>query len=72
MLNIIAHLKAFRQDLYDLFPSRSDAIMDLIDSLSSQTNADSIVKLSLNAHHRRNHESTYAAIQHFFKIYTRK
>jgi hypothetical protein len=40
--------KEFRQRLYDWFPKRADSSMDLIDALSSNTQTDSVVKLSLN------------------------
>ncbi|MBL6983920.1 MAG: hypothetical protein ISR58_22265, partial [Anaerolineales bacterium] len=40
-------LQAFRQDLYNYFPHRADAIMELIDALASNLNARSVVELSL-------------------------
>jgi hypothetical protein len=50
---IIPVLKNFRDKIYQLFPSRQDAAMDLVDSLSSNTSATSVVELSLNSLHRR-------------------
>ena len=38
----------FRQSLGNLLPYRSDALMNLIDSLCSNTSAQSIAELSLN------------------------
>tara|TARA_B110000091_G_scaffold212245_1_gene258571 strand:- start:128 stop:1681 length:1554 start_codon:yes stop_codon:yes gene_type:complete len=43
----LQHLQNFRQQLYELFPSRRDAIFELIDSISSYANnCKSIVELS--------------------------
>ncbi len=48
-------LKNFRDKIYQFFPSRRDAAMELVDSLSSNTSAKSVVELSLNPLHRRNY-----------------
>jgi hypothetical protein len=45
---MVIPLAAYRQGLYDLFPRRADALMDLLDALSSNTTARSVVELSLN------------------------
>ncbi len=58
-------LKQFRQRLYTSIPYRTDATMDLLDALSSNTTAQSVVELSLNPHFRRNYNSVYDSIQHF-------
>ncbi|MFT4693318.1 MAG: hypothetical protein ACI8TE_000207 [Francisella sp.] len=43
----LQYLQSFRQELYDLFPLRKDAIFKLIDSISSYANnCKSIVELS--------------------------
>ena len=43
MLNeIVPVLKRFRDKIYDFFPLRQDASMELIDALSSNTSANSI------------------------------
>ena len=44
----IEQLKQFRQQLYTSIPYRADATMDLLDALSSNTTAHSVVELSLN------------------------
>ena len=36
----------FRQDVYDWFPHRADALMDLLDAASSSPGARSVVELS--------------------------
>jgi hypothetical protein len=65
MQTTIEQLKQFRQQLYTSIPYRADATMDLLDALSSNTTAHSVVELSLNPHFRRNYKSVYDSIQHF-------
>jgi hypothetical protein len=62
----IATLQEFRQNLYNLFPYRADALMDLVDALASNTNAHSVVELSLSPLFRREYSSVYDAIEHLF------
>lgn len=62
----IATLQEFRQNLYNFFPHRADALMDLIDALASNLNARSVVELSLSSLFRREYSSVYDAIEHFF------
>jgi len=52
---IVPSLKKFRDRIYQLFPSRQDAAMELLDSLSSNKTASSVVELSLSPLHRRNY-----------------
>jgi hypothetical protein len=54
---IIAQLTQFRQQVYQSFPSRRDALMDLVDTLSSNTAARSVAELSLNALFRREYSA---------------
>jgi len=61
-------LASYRQALYDLIPRRADALMDLLDALSSNTTARSVVELSLNAPFRPAYGSVYTAIHHFFPL----
>ncbi len=63
---IIPVLKNFRDKIYQLFPSRQDAAMDLVDALSSNTSATSVVELSLNPLHRRNYCSITRALDEFY------
>lgn len=56
MLNTsLPSLKNFREQIYRFFPSRRDATMELVDSLSSNKTARSVMELSLNSVHRRNY-----------------
>ncbi len=64
----IEDLKQFRQEVYEFFPIRSDALLELLDSLSSNITARSIVELSLSPHFRREYSSIYDAIKFFFKV----
>lgn len=52
---IVPVLKNFRDRLYRFFPSRRDAAMELVDALSSNRTARSVVELSLSPLHRRNY-----------------
>src|SRR5262245_43559114 len=52
---IVAVLKDFRDRIYRFFPSRQDAAMELVNALSSNKTATSVVELSLNPLHRRNY-----------------
>ena len=58
--------QAVRQALYESFPSRADALFDLLDSLSGRQNAQSPVELSLEATFERQYSSVYDAIEYFF------
>ncbi|MBU1660468.1 MAG: transposase [Chloroflexi bacterium] len=62
----IVALQEFRQNLYNYFSHRADAIMELIDALASNYNARSVVELSLSSLFRREHSSIYDAIEHLF------
>lgn len=59
-------LTQFRQQMYDCFDHRPDAIMSLLDALCSNTTAQSVVQLSLNAVFNHSYNSVYDAIDHFF------
>jgi hypothetical protein len=61
----LEQLKQFRQQLYSSLAYRGDAIMDLLDALSSNTTAKSAVELSLNPLFRREYGSVYDGIQQF-------
>ena len=55
----LEQLKQFRQQLYSSFACRGDTIMDLLDALSSNTTAKSVVELSLNPLFRSGYGSIY-------------
>lgn len=59
-------LTQFRERLYRSLPGRGDAIMDLLDALSSNQYARSVVELSLSPAFRRGHSSFHRAIDRFF------
>src|SRR5690348_16879942 len=52
--------------MYQFFHRRRDATMELVDSLSSNVNAKSVVELSLNPVHRRNYCSITRAVGEFY------
>ena len=64
---ILNPLKNFRNKIYDYFSHRRDAAMDLVDALSSNTNAQSVVELSLNPSHRRNYCSITRIFDEFYQ-----
>jgi hypothetical protein len=55
-------LTQFREQVYQNFNKRADALMDLLDALSSQNKARSVVELSLETCFRREHTSVFKAI----------
>jgi hypothetical protein len=55
-------LTQFREQVYQNFNKRADASMDLLDALSSNSRARSVVELSLEACFRREHTSVFKAI----------
>ena len=62
---IINDFKKFRDTLFACFSYRADATMELIDALSGNTDADSVVQLSLSPAFRRNYGSIREAISSF-------
>jgi len=63
----ISQLEQFRQELYEAFDHRADALMELLDALSSTPNAQSVAELSLSPFFRRGYGSVYDAIACFFQ-----
>jgi len=59
-------LERFRKDLYDWLPHRADALMDLVDALTSNTTARSVVELSLSPEFRRQYPSVHDGIENLF------
>lgn len=62
----IDHLTEFRQQLYDGFDHRADAMMFLLDAICSNTTASAVVQLSLNPVFDYSYNSVYDAIKNFF------
>lgn len=60
-------LEQYRQRLYESLPNRADALMNLVDALSSDTMARSVVELSLNQAFRYEYSSVYDAIGNVFQ-----
>lgn len=68
MINIIvAQFQTFRHRLFQLFPYRAGATMDLIDAVSAMTTADSVVKLSLSDLFRRTYSSLTDVLSSLFR-----
>jgi len=62
----VEKLKSYRQKFYCLFEKRSDATFELVDALSSNTQAQKIVELSLNPLYRRNYCSITRSVDEFY------
>ncbi len=60
-------LEQFRLDLYEALPYRQDTLLDLLDALSSNTTARSVVELSLSPFFRREYSSVSDGIDNFFQ-----
>jgi hypothetical protein len=60
-------LKQFRERVYHSFEQCADGLMDVLDALSSQTNARSVVELSLEPTFQRSYHSLYRAIDGWSK-----
>ena len=59
-------LSQFRHDVYAWFAHRADALMDLLDALSSTPGARSVVELSENPLFRRQYGSVHDGIEQLF------
>lgn len=55
-------LEQFRQRVYQNFNNRADTLMELVDALSSNTDASSVVELSLNPAFRRHYTALYKGV----------
>jgi DDE superfamily endonuclease len=64
---IVNVVKNFRDKVYHLFHCRQDAAMDVIDALSSNQNAKSVVQLSVNPVHKRNYCSITRVVSEYYK-----
>jgi hypothetical protein len=56
-------LQQFRHQLYGCFEQSRDALFNLADALLSETQAHSVIELSLSPHFQRKWPSLYAALQ---------
>ena len=66
--NPITQLEQFRLEVYHSFDHRADATMEVLDALTGNTSARSVVELSLTSGFRRTYSSVYAAIGECFTI----
>lgn len=64
---ILTKLKNFREKLFSCLTYRADASMGLIDALSGNIDAQSVVQLSLNPAFKHNYGSICSAISNFSK-----
>ncbi len=64
-LPIVNKFKNFRDQIFACFSYRADSTMDLVDALSGNTDATSVVQLSLNPIFRRKYGSIRDAITNF-------
>jgi hypothetical protein len=65
--SIVPKFRTFRHRLFQLFPYRAGATMDLIDAVSAMTIADSVVKLSLSDLFRRTYSSLTDVLSSLFR-----
>jgi hypothetical protein len=63
---MLTQLQQFRNEIYEWFSHRADALMDVLDALSSTTTARSVVELSLNPLFRREYSSVHDGIENLF------
>jgi hypothetical protein len=64
----ITQLEQFRLEVYHSFAHRADATMEVLDALTGNTSARSVVELSLTSGFHRTYSSVYAAIGACFTI----
>ena len=69
---IVNRFKDFRDQIYHFFSLRRDASFELIDSLSGNTKARSVVELSLNSLHRRNYCSITRVLNEYYRSHQDK
>jgi hypothetical protein len=62
---IVTKFQKFREEIFSCFTYRADTAMDLLDALSGNTYASSVVQLSLNPAFRRGYASINNAISNF-------
>ena len=66
----VEDLLLWRENLFQGLKRRRETVIELIDALSSNQQADSVVELSLNPLFRRDHNSLYRGIQEFLPTKT--
>jgi hypothetical protein len=63
---IVSKFQSFRNRLFQLFQSRADATMDLIDATAAGGSSASVVRLSLSSLFRRSYSSITDVLSNFF------
>ena len=63
---IVNKFKKFRENIYRFFSSRQDASFELVDALSSNMSAQSVVELSINPARRKNYCSITRVLDEFY------
>lgn len=58
----VAQMKQFRNEVYQNFNKRADTLMELVDALSSNNSAKTVVELSLNTAFRRDYSALFTAL----------
>ena len=71
-LQAVAEFQQWREEVYKSFGQRKSGIMELLDALSSNQNASSVVELSLNPLFRRDYNSLYKGIHSFLPTRKKK
>ena len=61
----LVNLKEYRQNLYQVFDFYADTLMNLVDALSSNTTARSVVELSLNPAFKRSYSALFKGVAAF-------
>jgi hypothetical protein len=62
----VQRFQEWREQLYNSLGFRRETLLELLDSLSSNQQASTVVELSLNPLFRRDYNSLYKGIQEFF------
>ena len=65
IVNYTGDLQSLRQKIYGSFEHRPDALMEVLDALTSNPNARSVAELSLSPHFHRQYSSVFDAIDNY-------
>ena len=65
IVNDTKNVQNFRKNVYESFEHRPDALMELLDALTSNPNARSVAELSLSPHFHRQYSSVFDAIDNY-------
>ena len=65
IINYTKDLQNFRKGAYESFEHRPDALMELLDAVTSNPNARSVAELSLSPYFHRQYSSVFDAIDNY-------